>query len=69
MYPNLLAEMKRRNITMQNIADKLHRTVGTISLKFSGKYPLTFAEAVQVRNFVAPGMSLDVLFDTEAVTN
>lgn len=67
MYPNLRAELKRRGITLEKLAQLLNITVSTLSLKMNGRYAFTFNEAKQIKsilNEISPlDMSLDVLFE------
>lgn len=62
VYPNLRAEMARKGITIQDIANILKKDRGTISAKLSKKQPLLFGEAVEIRNHFFRGMDLDYLF-------
>lgn len=63
MYPNVRAEMARRKITLTMLANYLKRSVSATSGKLSGDYPITFKEAILIREFVAPEMSLEELFE------
>lgn len=67
MYPNLNAEMARRNITQADLAEKLDRTRATMSLKLSGKAPITLDEAFAIKEALRTRLTLDVLFATEAI--
>lgn len=68
MYPNLNAEMARRNFTIEKMVTALNSvgvamTIGTFSNKRSGKYPFTFNEAVKIKQVLAVDMSLESLFE------
>lgn len=65
MFPNLDAEMARRKITRQSLADKIHKTPTTLSLKLNGKAPITLAECVEIKNAIDESLSVDYLFKTE----
>ena len=65
MFPNLDAEMARRKITRQSLADKIHKTPTTLSLKLNGKAPITLAECVEIKNAIDESLSVDYLFSTE----
>ena len=65
MYPNLDAEMARRKITRCSLAEKLHRTPTTLSLKLNGKAPLTLAECMDIKVALETDLSIDYLFSTE----
>ena len=67
MYPNLNAERARKGITLENIAEGLSVTVGTVSLKLSGKYPVTLAEAKQIKEIIGTNLPLEILFSEEAI--
>lgn len=69
MFPNLDAEMARRKITRQSLADKIHKTPTTLSLKLNGKAPITLAECVEIKNAIDESLSVDYLFKTEENTN
>lgn len=62
MYPNLDAEMARKRITRQTLAEKIHRTPTTLSLKLNGKAPLTLPECIEIRNAIGSEFSIDFLF-------
>ena len=64
MFPNLDAEMARRKITRQSLADKIHKTPTTLSLKLNGKAPITLAECVEIKNAIDESLSVDYLFKT-----
>lgn len=68
MYPNFNAERARKGITLEAIADALGMTVPTVSLKLSGKSPITFAEAIKLKRIVGVDIPLEILFSEEAVT-
>lgn len=65
MYPNLRAEMARRNITGYELAEKIGITNGTFSLKFNGKSEFTLDEALKIKNVLESDLSIEVLFSTE----
>lgn len=69
MYPNLNAERARRNITLENLAEALGVTVATVSLKLSGKYPVTLTEAKVIKECIGTNIPLETLFSTEAIEN
>ena len=67
MYPNLRAEMARKEINQNELADAVGITPATMSLKLSGKAKLTLDEAFAIKECVRSRLSLDALFATEAV--
>lgn len=52
MYPNVVAEYKRAGLTLELIAEELDITQSTLSQKLNGKYPLTFNEAIKIRDII-----------------
>lgn len=66
MYPNLKAEMVRRDVKLADLAKELGITVSTISLKLNGKYPLTWDEAIKIKRFIGVDIPIEVLFSEEA---
>lgn len=68
MFPNLDAEMARRKITRQSLADKIHKTPTTLSLKLNGKAPITLVECIEIKNAIDESLSVDYLFKTEETT-
>jgi transcriptional regulator with XRE-family HTH domain len=65
VFPNLDAEMARRKITRQSLADKIHKTPTTLSLKLNGKAPITLVECIEIKNAIDESLSVDYLFKTE----
>ena len=47
-FPNLRAEMARKKITVQDIANHLGIHRSTTSMKLSGKYEFTLSEALKI---------------------
>ena len=64
MYPEVRAEMARKNITLASIAKdpRIDCTVSTLSQKFKGKYPILFREAVAVKDILNSDLPLEELF-------
>ena len=62
MYPNLRAEITRRNLTFAEVADAIGLSVTHFSLKMNGRYGFTLAEAFAIKKFLKTKLSLDVLF-------
>lgn len=65
MFPNLDAEMARKKITRAELAEKIHKTPTTVSLKLNGKAPITLAECIEIKSAIGTELSLDYLFKTE----
>ena len=66
-YPNLVAEMTRRNITTKDIASEIGRSPDTVSnwLKGKGDFPIGKAFAVQEKFF--PSCAIAYLFNSEPI--
>lgn len=62
MYPNLRAEIARRNLNFADVADAIGVSVTHFSLKMTGKYGFTLAEAFAIKSYLKTKLSLDVLF-------
>lgn len=65
MYPNLRAEMARRQITGNQIAEKLGIWSSTFSAKASGKSAFTLDEAMVIKDILRTDISLEELFQKE----
>ena len=63
MYPNLKAELARRNITYEMLADKLNISVSSVCLKLNGKSPITLIEAKQIKKIVNTDLPIEKLFE------
>ena len=65
MFPNVKAEMARKNITLEMIAKdpRINCTTSTLSLKLNGKYPLKWCEAVAIKEILGSDLPLEVLFE------
>ena len=65
MYPNVRAEITRAGLTLEPIARELDVTVSTLSLKLSGKYPVTLNEAKKIKDIIveakkAKGITINI---------
>lgn len=67
MYPEVRAEMARKNITLKMMArdERINCTVGTLSLKLNGKAPLLFGEASAIKAILKSELPLEELFKPE----
>ena len=63
MYPNFNGERARKGITLETIAEKMGKTIGTISLKLSGQSIITLDEAKELKKIVGTDLPLEVLFE------
>jgi plasmid maintenance system antidote protein VapI len=66
MYPNLKAEMARRNIFQKDLVKPLDLTLGTVSEKLRGNSEITLTEARIIKETIGTDLPLEVLFDKEA---
>lgn len=62
MYPNLEAELKRKNVKRADIAELLECTVGTVSEKMTGNSGFTLSAAIKIKNFLGVDIPLEILF-------
>lgn len=67
MYPNVKGEMAKFHKTMEDLARATGRTVGTISLKLSGRYDLTLKECRAIQKELGTKLTLEELFSEEAI--
>ncbi len=66
MYLNVKAEIKRRNLTLEDVAQALNIRTSTLSLKLNGKAPITLKEAKAIKDYLNSDIPLEELFE---VTN
>ena len=64
-YLNLKAEMAKRNISIEDIAQllKIHRN--SVANKINGRSRFTVDEALLIRDTFFPNLSTDYLFQTD----
>ena len=62
MYPNLNAEMARRNLTALTLSQRTGIPYSTLTPKLSGKAPIKLAEAKEIKKALGTDMSIDDLF-------
>lgn len=62
MFPNLEAELKRKNIKRADLAQLLNCSVGTISEKMTGGSAFSFDAAVKIKKFIGVDIALEELF-------
>lgn len=67
MFNNLDAEMARKKITRASLAEKIHKTPTTLSLKLNGKAPITLSECIDIKNAIGAECTIDYLFATDDV--
>ena len=64
-FPNLKAEMARRDISIQQMAKSLNKSRNTITGKLSGRQPIYLDEAFVLTKEFFPNCDLWYLFATE----
>ncbi len=62
MFPNLRAEMARKNIKYVAIAEILGISYDSVINKISGKTDFTRSEIFKIRDILFPDLSLEYLF-------
>ena len=67
MYPNLEAEMKRRNISNDDIAKVLNKGARTIRSKRSGESEFTLNECMMIRDSFFVSLTIEYLFSKDAI--
>lgn len=67
-YPNLLAEMGRKNLKQKDIADALNIKQASVSRKMNGDAPFTLEEAIFLQRFLKSEMDIPELFKEEEVS-
>lgn len=67
MYENIERLIFEKKLKKSDIAHAIGITYNTLLLKLSGKYKFTLDEAVALRNFLDPDMSIEELFKTEYI--
>lgn len=65
MYPNVEAEIARKRTTKTKLARQMGITLGTLSLKLSGKSDITFPEAIKIKQLLNVDMPIEILFKEE----
>ena len=67
LYPNLRAELARKGIKLEELAHSLNITLGTLSQKLNGKYPVMLNEAKQIKKVIGTDLPLETLFSKEPI--
>lgn len=62
MYRVLIGKMAENNISRKQLAEKIGITEKSVGAWINGTVNINLIQAKQVRDIVAPGMSLDELF-------
>ncbi len=62
MYQYLINEMMKSNIKISKLAIRIGVTEKTLRNKLNGKTEFSWPEVLQIRNIVAPEVTLEELF-------
>lgn len=65
MYPNLNAEMARRNIKRGELGEAIGWAPSTTSLKLNGGSEITLSEAKQIKELVKTDLPIEELFEVK----
>ena len=63
-YPNLEAELKRKNIRRVDLAKAMNLALSTMSEKLTGKSDISLSLARELKNYLKVDTPLEVLFAT-----
>jgi transcriptional regulator with XRE-family HTH domain len=68
MYPNLKAELARKNITLEKLSKALeergiYKTIQTLSNRINGKCTFTLDEAKAIKEILGTDIPIDILFE------
>ena len=68
MYPNLNAELARKNLTLEKIVAELNArgismTIATLSQKKNGKFQFSLKEAKAIKEITGTDIPLEELFE------
>lgn len=69
MFPNLEAEMARRNLNKGDLQKTLGVRYATIVWKTTGKSSFTLEEAFEIQRKMFPEHTIEYLFSKEVVSN
>lgn len=67
IYPNLLAMMADKNLSVTDIAEAINRKTETVRKKLAGINPFNINEAMELQEKVFPEIPFKVLFSTKAL--
>lgn len=62
MFPNLNAELARRQMKRSELANEINMRPTTLSYKLNGKSPITLIECIDIRNAIDKSLTIDYLF-------
>lgn len=65
MYPNVRAEMARKNMTLNKLAEATNSNATALSQKLNGKRIITLNNAIAIKKALNTELTLEELFETE----
>lgn len=65
MFPNLRAEMARKNINGKHLASVLNISHDSVGNKMNGRTEFTRLEMFRIKQELFPNLSIDYLFATD----
>jgi len=68
MYQNLRAEMARKGLTIQDLAETLGVRYATMCDKLNGKYRFYYDEAKKIKDVHFPECDIEYLFEKQKST-
>lgn len=63
MYPNIKAELSRKNMTIIDLSAATGISYQKLTLKLRGESPLKFNEALQIKKALGVDIPLEILFE------
>lgn len=66
MYPNLRAELARKDMSIPQLAEMTGMKTTTLYDKYNGRTAFTLDEACKIRDVLGLDMSIDELFGKES---
>lgn len=63
MYPNIKAELARKNMTIIDLSNATGIRYQTLIGKLKGDYPFTVSEAMSVKKAIGVEIPLEILFE------
>lgn len=64
MFRNLEAELARAGLSKKKLAQGIGCTPSTLSMKLSGKAPITLSEAAKIKEIIGVNIPLEDLFES-----
>lgn len=65
MYPNLKAEMARRNVSVRKLSELIGMSITTLYDKMRGVSSFTFEECLKIKDALGVDVVVEILFAKE----